>query len=330
MKAVVIEGFGGVGVFREADVPRPQLKPGHALVRVVATSVNPVDYKIRSGALEVIAPEPPILGCDVAGVVEEIADDVDDFKVGDEVFGCVGGVKGCPGTLAEFVLADVRLLAPKPANLSLEESAALPLVAITAWDGLFDKANLSEERSPNVLVYGGTGGVGHMALQLAKQAGCTVHATASSEQKLEIVRGLGADEAINYRENDVEATVAKYAGGDGYDLVFDSVGGDNVVNCFAAAANEGAVVSINTRCTVDLTPLHQKALSLHVVFMLIPMLFDRGRQRHGQILRDLTDLVESGKVRPLIHERQFSPSQVGEAHALLESGGAIGKIIVKW
>lgn len=330
MKAVIIEGFGGPEVFKQVDIARPELKPGHVLVRVVATSVNPVDYKIRSGALEAIVPDPRVLGCDVAGVIAEVAEDVSRFAIGDEVFGCVGGVKGCPGALAEYVLADVLLLARKPANVSMEQAAALPLVAITAWDGLLDRANLCGDKNPSVLVYGGTGGVGHMALQLAKQAGCTVHATASSEEKLDIVRDLGADHAIDYRKNDAASLVDKYTDGRGYDFVFDSVGGDNVVNCLTAAARNGSVVSINTRCSADLAPLHQKALSLHVVFMLLPMLFNEGRKRHGEILEELKLLVESGNVRPLVHNKRFTIPEVGQAHALLESGGAIGKVVLQW
>ena len=297
---------------------------------MVATSVNPVDYKIRSGLLAAVAPESGVLGGDVAGVIEEVGKGVTTFTPGDEVYGCIGGVIGCPGALAEFVVADADLLAVKPKNLTLEQAAALPLVSITAWDGLFDKARLTSERAPNVLVYGGTGGVGHIALQLAKQAGCQVHATASSEHKLQIVRDLGADVAINYREMDAAAMVATHTNGAGYGLVFDSVGGDNVVRCFDAAAPNGTVVSINTRCTADLAPMHQKALSLHVVFMLIPLASGKGRARHGEILRELTALVEAGSVRPLIHDQRFSIPDVGAAHALLQAGGATGKIVLNW
>ena len=329
MQAMITDGFGGPEVFKLSEVPKPELRPGHVLVRVAATSVNPVDYKIRSGALEPIAPTPAILGCDVAGIVEAVGDDVHHFTEGDEVFGCVGGVKGCPGALAEYVLADARLLAPKPRNLSLEDAAALPLVAITAWDGLFDKAGLAGEEQ-RVLVYGGTGGVGHIALQLAKAAGCIVHATASTETKRNAVRDLGADEAVDYRQFTVEEIVETFTAGAGYDLVFDSVGGDNVVSCFTAAKRNGTVVSINTRCTADLAPLHQKSLSLHVVFMLIPMLFNENRGRHGEILRELSALVEAEKVRPLIHAERLKIPEVARAHQILEAGEAIGKIVLTW
>ncbi|MGK0189311.1 MAG: NADPH2:quinone reductase [Verrucomicrobiales bacterium] len=330
MKAVIIEGFGEPDVFKLVEIPRPDLQPGHVLVRIVATSVNPVDYKIRSGMLAAVAPESGILGGDISGVVEDVAADVSEFKVGDEVYGCIGGVKGCPGALAEYVMADADLLAVKPTNLTFEQAAALPLVSITAWDGLFDKAGLVGDAEKRVLVYGGTGGVGHIALQLAKQVGCTVHATASTENKLEIVRSLGADQAVNYRESDVARFVEQYTDGQGYDLVFDSVGGDNVVRCFEAAALNSTVVSINTRCTVDLAPMHQKALSLHVVFMLIPLATGKGRKRHGEILRELTTLVERGHVRPLLHAQKFSVPEVGAAHALLQAGGATGKIVLSW
>lgn len=322
MRAIIIQNFGGPEVLVEREIPIPELQPGHVKIRVRASSVNPVDMKIRSGMLAAIAPDDPAIpGCDVAGVIEAVGDGVSDFSPGDEVYGCAGGVKGHPGALAEYQVADARLIARKPASLSMEEAAALPLVGITAWDALVDRSKVSAGQ--RVLVHGATGGVGHIGVQLAKAAGAHVSVTGSSAEKLTIAMALGADVGINYRE----VSVDEYAK-DGFDLVFDTVGGDNLQGCFQAAALNGTVASISTRCTCDLTPFHQKALSMHVTFMLIAMLYNRGRERHGEILREIAAMVDAGTLKPLIDPRRFTFAEAGAAHAHLASGNAIGKVVL--
>lgn len=289
--------------------------------------MNPVDTKIRSGMLAAMAPEAPcVLGCDMSGIVEETGEGVTTFSVGDEVYGSPGGVKGHPGALAEYMTADVRLIAAKPSNLTWEESAALPLVSITAWEGLLDRAKV--RAGQRVLVHGGAGGVGHLALQLCVAQGAEVWATVSSPEKAAIARSLGATGTINYREQSVDDYVQKVTGGQGFDVVFDSVGGDNVARCFQAAAVSGTVVSISTRTTADLSPLHAKGLTLHVVFMIIPLLYNKGRERHGEILRELTLLVEGGKVKPICDARRFTFADAPAAHAWLQSGNATGKVVL--
>ena len=329
MKAMTIEGFGAASdVFRQAEIPKPDTAPGRVLVRVAASSVNPVDYKIRSGLLEAIAPEEPrVLGCDLSGTVEAVGDGVAGFAPGDEVFGCTGGMAGNPGALAEFQLCDPALLAKKPTNIDLSDAAAVPLVAITCWDALVRATSV--QKGERVLVHGGCGGVGHMGVQLAAARGAEVFATISSPEKAEIVRRYGAT-PINYREQGIADYVAEHTGGAGFDVVFDTIGGDNLPGCFEAAALEGRVASVNTRTTCDLSLLHQKALSLHVVFMLIPILHGQaeGRRRHGEILREVAALIEAGKIAPLIHEQRFPFSEVAAAHELLESGRATGKILL--
>jgi NADPH2:quinone reductase len=194
MKAVAVNNFGPPQVFQVMELPEPELKPGHVLIKVAASSVNPIDFKIRSGAVKGLAPDfPAILHGDVAGIVAAVGAGVTAFKPGDEVYGCAGGVKGLGGALADYMLADADLVALKPASLSMAEAAALPLVAITAWLGLFDRARL--EAGQTILVHAATGGVGHIALQLAKQAGAKVFTTGSSEEKLRIGQELGADVA---------------------------------------------------------------------------------------------------------------------------------------
>ena len=330
MKAIVIEEFGGPEVFKEAEVPRPPVVDGHLLVKVEASSVNPVDYKMRSGLIPPItAAFPAVLGCDVAGVVEEVGGGVDGFGVGDEVYFCAGSPDGIGGALAEYCLVDAAQVARKPESLSFEEAAALPLVMITAWDGLIDRADVGA--GMDVLVHGATGGVGHAGVQLAKRAGARVFATVSSDEKAAIAKDLGADVVINYREQAVEDYVAEHTGGGGFDVVFDTVGGDNVLPSISATGLNGQVVCVNTRCECDLSQLHMRGLSMHVVFMLIPMFHDQpaGKAHHGEILRELARRVDAGEIKPLVHQERFAFAEVGKAHDLLEAGGAIGKVVLR-
>jgi len=172
MRAQIIDAFGEPDVFRMATLPDPQPGPGEVVVALAATTVNPVDYKIRRHGPSIAPALPAVLGCDVAGTVVAVGADVTAFKVGDEVYGCAGGVAGVSGgSYAEHIAADARLLARKPATLSLREAAALPLVTITAWEGL-DRAGVGA--GTTVLIHGGAGGVGHVAIQLAKARGATV------------------------------------------------------------------------------------------------------------------------------------------------------------
>jgi NADPH:quinone reductase len=327
MKAQIIESFGGPSIFELKEISKPDVMPGHVLIEVRATSVNPIDTKVRSGTVPAISPDfPAVLHGDVAGVVAEVGEGVTDFKPGDEVFGCAGGFKGTGGALAEFMLADAGLLAKKPKNLTMEEAAALPLVTITAWEALFDRAKI--QAGQEVLIHAATGGVGHVAIQLVKWAGANVYTTASSEKKLGIAKHLGADVGINYREETVKDYVQKYTAGKGFDIVFDTVGGDNLNRSFEAAAMHGTVVAIAARSTHDLSPLHAKGLSLHVVFMLLKIINEGEQKYHGAILKQIAQVVEEGKLRPLIDSSSFTFDEVAKAHEYLESGEAVGKIVL--
>ncbi|PLR78456.1 quinone oxidoreductase [Bacillus sp. V3-13] len=328
MKAQVIHSFGSPSAFQLEDIQKPEVLPGHVLIHVKATSVNPIDTKIRSGAVPAAAPEfPAVLHGDVAGVVAEVGEGVTNFRAGDEVYGCAGGFKGLGGALGEFMLADVRLLAHKPKNITMEEAAAIPLVAITAWEALFSKANISAGQ--DILIHAAAGGVGHVAIQLAKWAGANVFTTVSTTGKEEIARKLGADTVINYREQSVKDYVQKYTNGKGFEVVFDTVGGENLDRSFEAAALHGTVLAIAARSTHDLSPLHSKGLSLHVVFMLLKILNEDHRHEHGEILKKITSIIEEGKLRPLLDETSFTFDEVAKAHQYLESGEAVGKIVLK-
>jgi len=327
MKAIAIQNFGEPNNFQVIDLPKPQPSLNQVLIKVEATSVNPVDVKIRQGLIADIAPNfPAVLHGDVAGTVAEVGQNVDTFKAGDEVYGCAGGIKGTGGALAEYMLADARLIAHKPKSLTMSEAAALPLVSITAWSGLIDRAKVQPQQK--VLVYGGTGGVGHIAIQIAKNAGAEVYATVSSSEKAAIAISLGVDIAINYLDSSIEDFVARYTCGKGFDLVFDTVGNDNLQNAFKAAKLNGTIVSTVSLSIQDLTLLHAKGLSLHLVYMLLPMLSGIDRVHHGKILTELAKLVDLGTIRPHIDNKIFSFTEAGLAHAYAQSGRAIGKIVL--
>lgn len=325
MKAGVIEHFGEPNIFKLVDLPKPKVIPGHVSIEVAATCVNPVDCKIRQGVVKNIAPEfPAVLHGDVAGIVEAVGEGVSAFQPGDEVYACAGGVKGLGGAIAEFMLADGALVAKKPKSLSMSEAAALPLVSITAWEGLIDRAKIQPGQT--VLIYGATGGVGHIAVQLAKWAGAKVFATVSSEEKIAIARQLGADVVIDYRKQSVEEYVREHTRDKGFDIVFDTVGNDHLQTAFKAATLNGTVVSLVSLSTQDLTLLHAKGLTLHLVYMLIPLLHGVGRSHHGEILTEIARLADAGTIRPLLDAKSFDLWNVAAAHQYAESGRTIGKV----
>lgn len=327
MKAMMIKAFGGNDVFEYAEIAKPDVKAGHVVVKVAATSVNTVDTMIRQmGEQLPLSPAlPAVLGMDFAGTVDAVGKGVTEFSVGDEIYGCAGGLADLQGTLAEYMLADAKLVAHKPKNLSMREAAALPLVAITAYEGL-TRAGVKKGRK--VLVHGGSGGVGHVALQLAKHFGAEVYATGGGEKQLTLIENLGAT-PINYKTEAVAEYVAKHTNGVGFDLVFDSVGGANMSNSFEAAALNGQIASTVSLCEIDLSLMHFKGLSLHVVFMLIPMLHNFKREKHGEILSDVARIVEAGGLKPIVDENRYFLEEAGQAHARLESGQAMGKVVIE-
>ena len=327
MKAQVLRQYGSDAKFEFTDIPQPKIRPGHLVLQVKATSLNPIDSKIRRLALPMAPDLPAVLHGDVAGIVKEVGDGVTDFQVGDAVYGCAGGVKGQGGALAEYMLVDAQLVAPKPQTLDFSKAAALPLVSLTAWEGMIDRARV--QPGQKVLIHGAAGGVGHIALQLAVIKGASVYATASTKDKGEIGSRLGARRIIFYREETPESYVKRLTGGEGFDIVFDTVGGANLDQSFKAAAINGQVITIVARSTHDLTPMHQRGLSLHVVFMLMPMLTGKGRDHHGDILRQIAEWVDEGKVTPLIDPTRFTLNDINAAHEYFDSGKHTGKIVIE-
>jgi NADPH2:quinone reductase len=325
MDAYVVEAAGGE--FRKIELPVPGLRARDVLVRVQASGVNPLDLKIRAGqAAHAKQPLPAVLGLDVAGVVEQVGAGVRGFKAGDEVYGMVGGVGGLQGTLAELIAVDEDLLAKKPRNLSMREAAALPLITITAWEGLVDRAKVHAGQT--VLVHAGAGGVGSVAVQIAAAYGAKVFATVSGEKR-KIVEGLGAT-AIDYRASSVEEYVAANTGGEGFDVVYDTVGGATLDASFAAVKRyTGHAVSCLGWGTHALAPLSFRGATYSGVFTLMALLTGKGRAHHGKILAAAAKLVEEGKLRPLMSEQRFSAEEIGAAYAAVEAG-VVGKVVVEF
>ncbi|MGB8771557.1 MAG: zinc-dependent alcohol dehydrogenase family protein [Candidatus Korobacteraceae bacterium] len=287
-KVWIVESAGGE--FRADERQRQALATNQVVVRIAASGVNQIDTKIRAGkAAHAKQPLPAVLGLDMAGTVTETGFGVTAFKVGDEVYGMVGGVGGLQGTLAECIVADADLIAHKPKNLSMREAAALPLSTITAWEGLVDRAKVG--LGQRVLIHGGAGGVGHIAIQLARAFGAEVFATVSPDKK-HVAEGFGAT-AIDYHSVSVEQYVAVYTAGKGFDIIFDTVGGVTLDASFAAAKRyTGHVVSALGWGTHSLAPLSFRGATYSGVFTLLPLITGENRSHHGKILTEAMSLPE--------------------------------------
>lgn len=325
MQAFVIEQVDGPFIRRE--VPIPQVGSGQVLVKIAASGVNPLDIKIRAGKAEHARhPLPAILGIDMAGTVVAVGPGVAQFRPGDEVFGMTGGVGGMQGSLAEFAAVDADLLARKPAGLTMREAAALPLVFITAWEGLVDRARV--HAGQKVLVHGGVGGVGHIAVQIAKAFGAEVYATVSARDAMEAAR-YGAT-PIDYRAQSVEDYVAAHTGGEGFDIVYDTVGGQTLDASFAAVRRyHGHVVSCLGWGSHALAPLSFRGATYSGVFTLMPLLRGKERAHHGGILGEAARLVDQGKLNVRLDARSFTLSDAEAAHRAIIAGNAEGKVVIE-
>lgn len=306
MKAVRIHQYGTRDVLSIDDIPVPDIAPDEVLVRVVAASVNPVDWKIRAGYLAQIIPHPlPLtLGWDVSGVVEAVGDAVTTWKVGDAVYSRPDLKRN--GTYAEYVAIRANECARKPRTISHVEAASLPLAGITAWEVLMTTARICTGQ--RVLIHAASGGVGSLAVQLARAAGATVIATTSGKN-LELVQSLGANEVIDYTTTRFEEAVAPV------DVVFDTLGGEVQEASWASLRPGGVLVSI-----VDPPdPARAAALSVNSAFVFI--------EPNAPVLDRLAAMADGGKLRPVIGA-EFALQDIAAAHALSESGRAVGKIVL--
>lgn len=316
MKAMILNSFGGPDSFELREVPKPVPQAGQVLVRVHATSINPLDYQVRRGDYADLVPLPAITGHDVSGVVEAVGPGVTAFAAGDEVWYTPQIFEG-PGSYAEYHVAAENIVARKPASLSHLEAASLTLVGGTVWEALTVRAVLRVGES--ILVHGGAGGVGHVAIQVAKAMGAKVFTTVR-EENFEFVRHLGADVLIDYEKEDYVEAILRETGGHGVDVVFDTIGGDTLSRSPDVLAQLGRVVSI-----VDIAQPQNvinawgKNASYHFVFT---------RQNRGK-LDELSALIERGQLRPHVGA-VYSLADLAQAHARLESpnNGLKGKIAI--
>lgn len=330
MKAILATAPGSAEVLQLRDIPKPELpSPHHLRVKLAAAGVNPIDTKLRAKPAYYPDKLPAILGCDGAGVVEEAGSAVTRFKVGDAVFFCNGGLGDEPGNYAEYTTLHEDYCAAKPATISSQDSAALPLVFITAWEALVERAHL--QAGQTVLIHAAAGGVGHVAVQLARHLGARIAVTVSDDKKAEIARNLGAEKVINYKTQDFVQETLKWTGGRGADVVFDTVGGETFLRSLNAARVGGKVASLlSTPLSLADTQLARlRNLSLCYELMLTPQVMhlhdDRVRQR--KMLEQGTTLVDAGKLHVQVSHR-LPLEQAAEAHRMIEAGGMIGKIVL--
>jgi NADPH2:quinone reductase len=320
MQAALLETFGAP--FRLTEIARPVPSPGQVLIRIAASGVNPLDTKIRAGAAEHARQGlPAILGIDLAGTVEAVGSGVARFRSGDEVFGMTGGVGGHQGSLAQYAAVDAHLLALKPVNLSMREASVLPLVFITAWEGLVDRMALHAGQR---LLVVGAGGVGQMVIQIARAIGADVFATGSTSNQATIER-LGA--RFIDRAEPVESFVARLTNGNGFDRVYDTVGA--LDEAFVAVRRFGHVASSLGWGKHGLAALSFRAASYSGVFTLLPLLTGEGRAHHGAILAEATRLAEAGAILPMLDPHRFTLDTVDEAYRMIADGIARGKLVIE-
>jgi alcohol dehydrogenase len=332
MRAAFIRRWGGPEVLELGDQPAPAISPSDLLVDIVAASLNPVDFKIREGKLRPLVANrlPLILGCDLSGRVAAVGEGVSGWQVGDEVFARVG--KDRIGTLAEQIAVRAEECAHKPRSLSHLEAAALPLAGLTAWQALVELGGLAAGQA--VLVHAGSGGVGSLAIQIARQRGARVVTTASA-RNAERLRALGADRVIDYRSERFDAC------GERFQVIFDTQGGETLARSFALVEPGGIVVSVGASVPDPITGRELGvSAALRGVFWLANAKWRRlaaragGRYRYlfmhpdGAQLRELASLVDAGKLRPVL-DKVFPLDQIAEAFAHLESGRTVGKIVIQ-
>lgn len=316
MKAMVLTAFGGPDAFELRDVPKPVPQAGQVLVRVHATSINPLDYQVRRGDYPDLVPLPAITGHDVSGVVEAVGPGVTAFAPGDEVWYTPQIFDG-QGSYAEYHVAAENIIGRKPASLSHLEAASLTLVGGTVWEALTVRAALRVGES--ILVHGGAGGVGHVAIQVAKAIGAKVFTTVR-EANVAFARSLGADVTIDYEKEDYVDVIRRETGGRGVDVVFDTIGGNTLARSPDALAQLGRVVSIvDIAQPQNLIQAWGKNASYHFVFT---------RQNRGK-LDELRTLIDRGQLRPHVGA-VYSLAEIPRAHARLENpnNGLKGKIAI--
>ncbi len=329
MKAVLMTSAGAPDVLQMGDLPTPEIRSERELlIKLKAAGVNPIDTKLRQRGTFYPDQMPAVLGCDGAGIVEAVGASVQQFQVGDEVYFCNAGLGAQPGNYAEYAVIDERFVAPKPKSVDFATAAAAPLVLITAYEALFDRAEL--QAGQTVLVHAGAGGVGHVAIQLAKIQGASVCTTVGSSEKADFVRQLGADHVIFYKETDFVQAVRDWTNGDGVDVGFDTVGGEIFSRTFSAIKPYGKAVSLLAPADeTDWKTARTQNLRINFELMLTPMMegWVEAQQHQADMLKQCAAWIDAGQLK--IHVgHQLPLRQAAEAHRLLESGSMTGKIVL--
>ncbi|SET56157.1 NADPH2:quinone reductase [Nitrosomonas marina] len=329
MKAVYFEkgGTSEVLQFGERNFPEP-CGENQVLVSIKAAGINPVDCKIRAAPDRFPVSYPVIPGCDGAGIVEAVGNNVKTFKPGDSIYFSQPGFNRRQGTYAEYVHVDQALLAKKPESLSYQQAAAAPLVLITAWEALHGRARISAGQT--VLIHAGAGGVGHVAIQLAKLAGAHVITTVSSDEKAEFVKRLGADKTINYKLENVSEAVMRWTDDSGVDIALDTVGPSVLQNCFSCVKPYGDVVTIlQPAADTDWREARLRNLRFSFELMLTPVMLelDSAMQLQGEILRRCAILMEEGKLTVEI-AKTFDLAEAAVAQDYLEKQHPLGKVVL--
>ena len=331
MKAFIVERYGRKGVGRLSDMPEPELRDGDVLVRVHAAGVNPLDSKIRTGEFKLILPYrlPLILGNEVAGVVTRVGRRVRRFKPGDEVYARPG--KDRIGTFAEFIAMNEDDVAIKPKTLTMEEAASIPLVGLTAWQALIERAHL--QKGQKVLIHAGSGGVGTFAIQLAKHVGATV-ATTTSTANVDLVRRLGADVVVDYKKDDFEKVLRDY------DVVLNSLGKETLEKSLSVLKPGGKLISISGPPDRAFATDIGSGWILRQLMGVLSYRIRKQARRHrvsysflfmkanGEELRKITSLIDAATIRPVV-DRIFPFESAEAALAYVETGRAKGKVVIK-
>ncbi len=330
MKAVLMTTAGNPEVLQLQDVTNPGVPVGETelLIHLRAAGVNPIDTKLRKRGTFYPDQMPAILGCDGAGVVEAVGAAVKNFNVGDEVYFCNGGLGAHQGNYAEYTTIDERFAAHKPKSVSFAVAAAAPLVLITAWEALYERGRL--EPGDRVLIHAGAGGVGHVAIQLAKLKGADVCTTVGSQEKANFVKQLGADYPILYKQTDFVQAALDWTGGEGVDLAFDTVGGETFHQTFPAVRMYGDIVTIlEPNANTVWRTARNRNLRIGLELMLIPMAegMVEAQQHQAEILTECAKYIDAGKLK--IHVSHELPlAEAAKAHQLIESGSTTGKIVL--
>ena len=329
MKAVLMTRQGPPETLEVREIPEPAITvPTEIKVRLRAAGVNPIDTKLRRNGVLLPDGLPAVLGCDGAGEVVETGTGVSRYRPGDRVWFCNGGLGGLAGNYAEYTVLDERWAAPMPKTLDFELAAAGPLVLITAWGMLYDRGLLQPGQT--VLIHAGAGGVGHVALQLAKLRGARVLATVGSAENAAMARGWGADAVINYREQDFVQATNELTAGVGADLVMDTVGPDVFLRSIECTAHFGNLVTLLDPGGLSFREARIRNLRIGFELMLTPMLrnLDKAHDHHLEILRQCGEWVDRDRLQ--IHvSRVFPLEQAAAAHAQIETGHTVGKLVLK-